>query len=414
MRIVIAGTVHYPAMNGQAVFTENLTEGLAQHGHEVLSIYPSERGNAYQETRRGVHIEAIRSANLNKIHPDAYYSLFSQKAILQILQDFRPDVVHIQDHFPLSQDVVLVARQLGLPLIGTNHFMPENLAAYLPLISKVKPVYNRIMWGWMLGLYNKLHVATAQSRASADIMRAQGLHIPVYPVSCGIDLRRFKPQPDMDRRTFRLRYGLDPDRKIFLFVGRIDSEKRLDVLLHALRLLARDDLQFAIAGNGAARQSLQALANDLGLGERVRFTGFVPSEDLPGLLNSVDIFTMPSEAELLSIATLEAMSTGRPVLLADAVALPELASNGVNGYLFRPGDAADAAHRMALLADHPEKWATMGLRSQEKANLHSLEYTIKQYENLYYNLQAGAFANLREPVVNSRHSLPEWLVDDKK
>ena len=414
MRIVIAGTVNYPAMNGQAVFTENLTEGLAQHGHEVLSIYPSERGTAYSETRRGVHIETVRSTSMNRIHPDAYFTLFSQKAVLKIIQDFKPDVVHIQDHFPLSQDVVVVARQLGLPLIGTNHFMPENLAAYLPFISSFKPVYKRTMWAWMLALYNQLHVATAQSRASADLMRAQGLRIPVYPVSCGIDLRRFNPQPNMDRGTLRLRYGLDPDRKIFLFVGRIDSEKRLDILLRAMKLLNRDDIQLAIAGHGAAHQNLQNLTDELGLGERVRFTGFVPAEDLPGLLNSVDIFTMPSEAELLSIATLEAMSTGRPVLLADAVALPELASNGVNGYLFRPGDPADAAKRMAQLADHPEKWARMGLRSQEKANLHSMEYTLRQYESLYSDLQVGAYENLLEPSVNSMHSKPEWLVGDKK
>ena len=414
MRIVIAGTVNYPAMNGQAVFTENLAEGLAQHGHEVLSIFPSERGQAYTETRKNVRVEAIKSLNLNKIHADSHFSLFSKKAIRQILQSFQPDIVHIQDHFPVSQDVVHAARQLDLRLIGTNHFMPENLAAYIPLVSNFKPFYNRVMWAWMLGLYNQLDVATAQSKASAALLRDQGLRIPVYPVSCGIDLRRFHPQPGLDRMAFRTRYGLDPNRKMFLFVGRVDNEKRLNVLLQAMQILNRDDIQLVIAGHGSAREHLQDRVNEMGLGQKIRFTGFIPAEDLPGMLNSADVFTMPSEAELLSIASLEAMACGLPVLLANAVALPELALDGDNGYLFRPGDAEDAARCMALLADHPKKWPQMSLRSQERAHFHSLENTIKQYESLYFNLMVGAYANIQEPAIASRRSSPDWLLGDKK
>jgi len=414
MRIMIAGTVYYPAMNGQAVFTENLSEGLAKRGHEVLSVFPSEKGYAYSTIHNNVCIEAIKSTNLTMIHSDAYFSMFSESAIHQIIRSFQPDIVHIQDHFPLSQDVVRAARHYGIHLIGTNHFMPENLAAYVPIISKLKPVYNRIMWNWMLSLYNRLDVATAQSKASAALLRSQGLRIPVQPVSCGIDLKRFFRDSSVDRAAVRTRYGLDPRKTIFLFVGRVDHEKRLDVLLRAIKLLNRNDIQLAIAGRGTAQESLQTLATELELGERIHFTGFVPAEDLPALLNSADIFSMPSEAELLSIASLEAMACGRPVLLANAVALPELAGDGINGYLFRPGDAADAARCMALLADHPERWKRMGAGSVEKAHYHSLENTLKQYETLYSNLLAGAYSNLEETGMNSLRSSPNWLGGNKK
>jgi 1,2-diacylglycerol 3-alpha-glucosyltransferase len=383
MRILIAGTAHYPALNGQAVFTEHLAEGLARRGHEVLSVFPSERGNPYHEVRNGVQIEAIRSMNLNMIHADAYFSLFSERAIQRIFDSFQPEIVHIQDHFPLSRDVVQVAQRYRVPLIGTNHFMPENLAAFIPVISNIKPVYNRIMWSLMLDVYNRLEMATAQSKASAALLKAQGLRIPVYPVSCGIDLKRFHPDPNVDRDAVRARFGIDPKRTVLLFVGRVDHEKRLDVLLHAMRQLNRDDIQLVIAGHGTERQKLETLANELELGERVHFAGYIPREELPALLNSVDIFTMPSEAELLSIASLEAMACGRPVLLANAVALPELVTVGVNGYLFEPGQAADAARCIALLADQPENWARMSLVSVEKARYHGIENTIRQYESIY-------------------------------
>jgi glycosyltransferase involved in cell wall biosynthesis len=414
MRILIAGTATYPAQNGQAVFTENLTEGLAHHGHDVLSVFPSETGTAYSTNRNGVRIEALRSADLTRIHSDSYLSLFSESAIRRIFHDFQPEIVHIQDHFPVSYDVVQVARKFGMHLIGTNHFMPENIAGYVPLMSKFKPLFNWTAWTWMLGVYNRLDVATAQSKASASLMRAQGLKIPVYPVSCGIDLRRFHPNPQLNRKDVRLRYGIDPERTVFMFVGRVDKEKRLEVLLHALKLLNRDDVQLVIAGKGSNIEQLTALANELELGERVHFTGFIPAEDLPAVLNSADIFTMPSEAELLSIASLEAMASGLPVLLANAVALPELAHDGSNGYLFRPGDPADAARRMAQLADHPDRWARMGASSQEKAQFHSLGNTLRQYESLYTHLLAGTYAHLLESGINTLRSSPDWHSGNKK
>ncbi|MEI7845498.1 MAG: glycosyltransferase [Chloroflexota bacterium] len=413
MRILIAGTVNYPAMNGQAIFTEGLTEGLAKRGHEVLSIFPSEKGHAYSTRRNNVQIEALRAANLTMLHSDVYFSLFSKRTLHRIVDSFQPEIVHIQDHYPLSQDMLQVAHQHGLPLIGTNHFMPENLAVLFPIISNIKPVYNQIMWNWMLGLYNQVDVVTAQSKASAALLRAQGLKKPVYSVSCGIDLTRFQPNPVVKRDEVRKRFGLDPNSTMFLFVGRVDHEKRLDVLIRAMKLLNRPDIQLAIAGHGSAQDSLRSLSNELGLGDRVHFTGFVPAEDLPSLLNSADIFTMPSEAELLSIASLEAMACGLPVLLANAVALPELVGDGANGYLFRPGDAADAARCIALLANHPEQWARMGIGSLEKAQYHSLGNALKQYESLYVNLVAGTYTQEAETGVSNLRSAPE-LMSSKK
>lgn len=138
-----------------------------------------------------------------------------------------------------------------------------------------------------------------------------------------------------------------------------------------------------IAGNGAEKARLVSLVQELGLKQKVHFTGFIPNTDLPSVLNSIDIFAMPSEAELLSIASLQAMACARPMLVADAVALPELVTAGENGFLFHPGDVDDAARCMAVLADHPERWAAMGAASHEHVLPHSLERIVNRYEELY-------------------------------
>jgi glycosyltransferase involved in cell wall biosynthesis len=383
MRILISGTTYAPSLNGQAIFTVNLAEGLAARGHEVTVVFPSDQSYAYRSLRNGVHLEHVRSIDLTRIHPNVRVPIPSARAISKIFDSSRPEVVHIQDHYPPSGLMQREAKKRDIWLMGSNHFMPENLAPYIPGLSMIKPLFNWLLWKWMLHTYNETELVTAQSRAAAALIRAQGLRPPIFSVSCGIDLRRFHPDATIDRVACRARHGLDPKRTIFLFVGRVDGEKRVDLLLRAMTRLHRDDIQLAVAGQGAAAKEFRALAKSLKLGDRVHFTGFIPNEELHILLNSVDVFTMPSAAELLSIASLEAMACGRPLLVADAVALPELVTQGVNGYLFKPGDAADAAHYMELLADHPERWADMGRASFERAQDHSLAKTIERYEGYY-------------------------------
>ena len=231
------------------------------------------------------------------------------------------------------------------------------------------------------------------------------MKVPVFPISCGVDLKRFRPGALEERQALRGRYGLDPRRRLFLFVGRIGREKRVDVLLRALALLHRADLQVAITGQGSELVSLKRLAAHLGLEESARFTGYVPEGDLPGLLHSADVFVMPSESELLSIATLEAMASGLPLLAAHAKALPELVSEGLNGYLFRAGDVLDLARHMAILADHPERLPKMGAASLERAQAHSLENMLDNYEKVYERVLAEPEPVALAPARPSRLAL---------
>jgi glycosyltransferase involved in cell wall biosynthesis len=399
MRILLSGTTYAPARNGQAVFTTALAEGLVRRGHQVMLLGQSERGQPYLAVRNGVQIYAARSLSLAHWNPGTAATLFPGPSARQALAAFRPDIIHLQDHYPISRYALRYARSLGIKTIGTNHFMPENLDPYLGALANWRSVYHRMLWNWMLEVFNRLDLVTAPSRTAVEILRRQGLRRLVVPVSCGVDLDRFHPDPAVDRQSTLRRFGLDPGCSIFLFVGRVDGEKRLDVLLRALRLVEREDVQLAIAGKGAALESLQVLAGALDLGSRVRFTGFVPDSELPALLNSGDFFAMPSQAELLSIATLEAMACARPVLLARSQALPELVSEGVNGCAFEPGNPADAAQKIALLASQsPHRWAEMGVASLARAQAHSLESVLQRYEDLYTSLAEAVRPRLNSPA----------------
>jgi len=382
MRILIASSTYAPFSNGQAIFTSNLAEQLAKF-HPVSVLVPSDQGQTYRTQKNGVDVQYLWTIGLSFLHPDALYTPFPAGIIHQTIKSFKPDIVHIQDHYPLCYYVYYIAKHYGLKVIGTNHFVPENIAPVMPALAKFKKSFDGLLWSWMLFLYKRLDLVTAQSKVAVKILQSKGLNVHPQPITCGVNLDRFYPDPTINRSIWRRRYGLDPKKVVFLFVGRVDGEKRLDVIIKALHKLKRKDIQFAIAGRGANLSKLSELVDQLKLYDEVRFTGYIPNDHLPALLNSVDIFTMPSQAELLSIATLEAMATGRPVLLADALALPELVTEGENGYLFKAGDVDQAAEKIEYLADHPECWEQMGAASLERAKKHSLDHMRLGFETIY-------------------------------
>ncbi len=390
MRIVIAGQTYYPGNNGQAVFTIHLAEGLAELGHHVTVVVPAETLRTKRTVRNGVNILEIAAVHLAALHKNAYFTPFPLTPITRLFKKFQPDIVHLQDHYPLSRVVRQVAQKYRVPVIGTNHFLPENVTPYLHIPPKLEPLINRVLWKTVLSVYNRVDFVTTPTETAANILRRQHFTPPIQAVSCGVNLTRFHPMSDVERAAIRQRYGLSADKTITLFVGRIDAEKQLDVLVKALHRLNRFDQQVALVGQGKHRPVLEALVRELGLEKQVVFTGYVPAADLPALLNSVDIFAMPSNAELQSIATLEAMACGLPVLAADARALPELVENGVNGYLFAAENIDDAAQKLAKLVNDKAQWPQFGAASLCRAQIHSLGNTIRRYESLYFDLNPNA------------------------
>jgi glycosyltransferase involved in cell wall biosynthesis len=398
MKIAICGEAYYPGTNGQAAFTIRLAEGLAQKGHDVMAVVPSEKLLSYREDINGVQVQKVAALNLSHWRPELFVAMFPGRQVRRVLRNFQPDVIHIQDHYILSRFAVAWARSRKIPVVGTNHFLPENLLPFLSFLPVAEKTKIRWLWKSMLNLYNRVQFVTTPTETAARILRQQDIHVPVLPVSCGVNTDRFQPNLAVKKDEVLKKYGLDLQKITFMYIGRLDAEKRLDILLQAFHDLQRDDIQLAIAGRGSFAGSLHTLAKKLNLEQKVIFTGFVPAEELSDLLNCADLFVMPSPEELQSIATLEAMSVGKPILAAAARALPELVQHGANGYLFEPNCVEDALRGILTLAGQPELWAEMGRGSLEKVRRHQLSATIDQYQEIFEE-QISLAAMMREGVI---------------
>ncbi|MGH3085782.1 MAG: glycosyltransferase, partial [Rubrobacteraceae bacterium] len=361
MKILIGSDTYYPDVNGASYFARRLAKGLAERGHEVHALRPSGSFSPEVTEREGTIIHGIPSVPV-PFHAPFRFSPppFSYRSVLREVESIEPEVVHVQSHFSIGRTLVRLSRDFDLPIVATNHFMPDNLIHYLHLPERAERAVMDLAWRDFARVFSQVELVTAPTPFAARLAEEKGAGSDVTPVSCGIDTMRFNP--GNDGSGFRRGHGI-PDRPTFLYVGRLDAEKRVEDGIRALKLVREEvDAQFMVAGDGRRREELAALARSEGVSEHVIFTGFVEDEELPDAYAACDVFCNAGVAELQSIVTMEAMATGKPVVAANARALPHLVHEGVNGHRFEPGDVQTLASRLAELLSDEGKRAEMGER----------------------------------------------------
>jgi glycosyltransferase involved in cell wall biosynthesis len=170
-------------------------------------------------------------------------------------------------------------------------------------------------------------------------------------------------------------------------LGRLDPIKGLDVALDAFARLAPryPGLRFTIAGQGPARASLEARGRDLGVSDRVTFTGYVTDDQADALRQSASIMVMPSRLEGFGIAALEVARAGRPLIASDIVALRDVVAREESGLLVPPGDPSSLAEAMARLLDDHGLAERLGARARVRAaERFGWAATIDAYDGLVH------------------------------
>jgi glycosyltransferase involved in cell wall biosynthesis len=167
-------------------------------------------------------------------------------------------------------------------------------------------------------------------------------------------------------------------------VSRLDKDKRINIIIEALpKILTKCDIQFVPVGKGVEKENLAKLARKLGVEKNITFPGFVPDEELPSMYAAADCFVLACPYELQSLATMEAMATGKPAIVVDALALPELVHSGENGYLFPENDSEALADAVIKIMTDKELRKKMGEKSLEIIGEHDIDKSAGKYEAFY-------------------------------
>jgi len=382
MKILIATDTYYPDVNGAAYFTYRLATTLVKRGHNVFVMCPSRSFKNTVSNDNGVTVYGIRSISIPVYRNFRISPPFISGRIRGAVKEVAPDIVHIQNHFLIGKEAVNAAKKLGIPVMGTNHFMPENLVHYLHLPRTAERWAQKLAWRQCVRVFEQLDFVTTPTKTAVALLKNAGLRKDVMPISCGIDLERFKPTNDGS--YLNQSFAIPTNEPVLLYVGRLDKEKRIDVILRALPDILRvTGVHLVLAGTGKEKRKLEELTEKLSIQQAVTFTGFVPDEDLQNIYRIADLFVTAGIAELQSIVTMEAMASGLPIVAVNAMALPELVHDGENGYLFSDGNSRMLAEKVIAILSNQTMRAQMSRKSLEIIKDHDINKVIEKYQSIY-------------------------------
>ncbi len=389
---------------GMNVYVRELSRELAKRGHRVDIFTRSQDPDIPHLHVAGLgdgaevfHIPAGPETPYNKHRLFNYLPEFV-RGIEEFAESegVRYDVYHA--HYWLSG---WVARELQkrqpAPLVQMFHTLGalKNQAARGPADRETErriEVEQEIMQ-----FADRIVAATPRDRRQMAHLGAAEEKIKVIPP--GVDLSLFQRVPRAEARDY---LQMPLDHLSVMFVGRIDPIKGIDVWFRAMALLVernpewREKMCVCLIGGDMDEETpdtelsrLQALKDELGIGDVVTFHGKRSQECLPYYYSSADIVVMPSRYESFGMVALEAMACGTPVVASDVGGLSFVVRDGETGYLVPEGDANALADCVGYLLQHPELRTHLGRRGVQVAREYAWPRITDRMEQLYEDLVTG-------------------------
>ncbi len=347
-------TWEYPPriVGGIARVVHDLSKRLIKDGHEVTVVtYRDSADVPEYENDKGVNVYRVDNY---MIHPNNFIDWILQlnfnlvsKATEIINKEGGFDVIHAHDWL-VANAAKALKNAYGIPVVATIH------ATEAGRNSGIHDDTQRYIndTEWML-TYEASEVIVNSNYMKNELQRLFGLpYEKINVIPNGINLSNFIGiERDYD---FRRQYAMD-NEKIILYVGRLVYEKGIQHLIAAMPKVLSNyhDAKLIIAGRGGMMDELRQEANNLGLNDKIYFTGYLDSKQVQKMYKCADVAVFPSTYEPFGIVALEAMLAGVPTVVSDVGGLDEIVTHGVDGMKAYAGNANSIADSItALLYDH--------------------------------------------------------------
>lgn len=414
MKIVISTDVYYPMINGVAVFSKNLATGLKKRGHQVMVLTPSISGKFSVEKDPNCNFTVVRLKSTRMyLYPDQIEKIPNDKKILgikipqllyknglhvsynpysdirRVLEDFKPDIIHNQTCGPLALAIFRYAKKRNIPIVMTDHTYPDNLTQQVKLPKFAKKPINAAMNAYFMSFLRRSEYATLPTKQAITDLLPKNHHsfkVPVEALSNGIDLSHFTKGPASEE--IYKKYAIPKNVPIILYVGRIDPEKSLDILVNSFKKLIKEasKAHLVMVGDGTAREKLEKMIKRKKLDSQTHFIGRVIGDDLSQIYRTGTVFVITSKTETQSIVLMEAMASGLPAIAVNAGAVTELVKDGENGFIFEPNDTAGIASGINTIISNKELREKMSKNALKMIAKHDINYTLSRFEKIYNNV----------------------------
>ena len=388
LKIAFYTDTYLPAVDGVVTSILNTKQELERRGH---SVYIFTSGDSISKPLIEIEkdVYAVHGVKFKK-YPQYRLALFPFLSASK-LNRIKPDIIHAHTPFMMGLSGLAMAKINRIPMAGTFHtfFTHKSvLSEYGGSGQIAKRMMMRTAWPYARFFFNKCNVVIAPSEATKKILERHKV-ANVVTVPNGVDTKRFNPR--VNGAQVRKMFTRGKRDKVVLYVGRMSSEKRIDVILKAAKALDRPDVHFVFAGTGPSTLRYQRMAIKYGLRERTSFAGFVSQEDLPKYYAAADLLCTASTFETQGVVLLEAMAAGKPVVGADFLAIHGIIRNGYNGEKFPAGNAKVCARRIEKVLESPRAYKG-AVRTAERYSVKSVTDTLL---NVYQEIITGngSYAN---------------------
>lgn len=377
MRVAIFTNTYHPTLNGVANCVDAYCRGLEARGHEVFIFAPCPNDyDPSEDSERVLRFPAVPFPGDWDYDIAVPYS----KPVMSALRDVDYDLVHTQHPVWVGTWGAWFARWAGLPIVTTIHTEYELYARLVPLPEQLVEAYLKVQ---VTGYCNKCHMVTTPAQSARDRLLAQGVVVPVEILYNPIDLSEL---PETDPAKARAAHDIDPRAFVMGFIGRLAPEKDLQLVLDTAAIVMDKvrPAHFLVVGDGSEMKTLQAHARDIGIADKVTFTGFIDHSEIPHYQAALDAFVTASMSETQPLAYTEAMAVGTPVVALRAPGAQDMIEPNQNGLLSDPEDGAEglAAEILKLAAD-PQLSATIAQTAKQRVRRYELGAVTDKLLEIY-------------------------------
>ena len=353
-RVLLLTDSYRPTVNGVVSSVDELRRGLREAGHEVrvLTVGPTRRTTFDGEVYR------LPSLDASHLYPHARLGRPVDGDLLADLVRWRPQVLHSHTEFVAFWWARRLAHRLSVPHVHTYHTL---YADYTHYFCPHERLGRALCASFARHTLDRTDLVVAPTEKIRRLLQGYAVRPPIAVVPTGVDLGRFTPGPRPPGLAASL--ALDPDVPVLLSLGRLATEKNLAEVLDRLAGVA-DPWQLVVAGDGPQAGTLRRQADQLGLGDRVRFVGAVEPSRAPEFYRLADVFVSASRTETQGLTVLEALASGVPVLCRDDAALDGVVRAGRNGERYTTPE--EFTRSLTLLLRHPDlrrRWGREAVRT---------------------------------------------------
>ena len=337
MNIGLFTDTYYPEINGVANSVYTLKMELENQGHNVYVFTTTTPGAPKHEY------------NVFRVHSmpfvfmkDRRVGMVYQRKLAALIRKLNLDIIHTNTEFSLRVFALIMAKELNIPLVHTYHTIYEDYTHYFAPIALLNNRAKAFARFYTRKCCNFVEEVIVPTKKVEELLTSYRVFRNINVIPTGIDLKKFYKGNFTEEqiRQVRERFGITPEQKVILYLGRVSPEKNISELLKAMPryMKQHEDVRFVVVGAGPDLENLKRLAEELKLQGKAIFAGEQPWDQIALYYQLGDVFVSASQSETQGLTYFEAMAAGLPVVAKKDPCLNEILRDGYNGYAFETQD----------------------------------------------------------------------------